>query len=83
MFLEDDWLICPHGLHAALHAIDKAYRYDPRWLALRVSYGFNGIVVPTADVPNLRDSTKDTNVRMFSIKVRTNTQHGPKVNTAV
>ena len=45
MLLEDDWLLCPHGLASVHHAIDKAYRYDPRWLALRVSYGFNGVVV--------------------------------------
>ena len=45
MLLEDDWLLCPHGLVAAAHAIDKAYLYDPHWLALRVSYGFNGVVV--------------------------------------
>ena len=46
MFLEDDWLLCPSGLQAALHAMSRAYRYDPDWIALRVSYGFNGIVVP-------------------------------------
>ena len=30
-------------------------RYDPNWVALRVSYGFNGIIVPQKDVPNLRE----------------------------
>ncbi len=53
MLLEDDWLLCPHGLLATYRAIDKAYLYDPRWLALRVSYGFNGVVVPSADLPSL------------------------------
>ena len=42
MLLEDDWLLCPHGLLAVYHAIDKSYAYDPHWIALRVSYGFNG-----------------------------------------
>lgn len=55
MALEDDWLLCPHGLYAIYHAIDKAYTYDPRWLALRVSYGFNGVIVPQADLPSLAD----------------------------
>ncbi|KAL3929814.1 MAG: hypothetical protein SGPRY_001800 [Prymnesium sp.] len=55
MLLEDDWLICPHALEASLHLISKAYRYDPDWIALRVSYGFNGIIVRGADMSNLRD----------------------------
>ena len=42
MLLEDDWLLCPHGLLAVYHAMDKSYAYDPHWIALRVSYGFNG-----------------------------------------
>lgn len=29
--------------------------YDPKWIALRVSYGFNGIVVRGDDLSNLRD----------------------------
>ena len=55
ILLEDDWLLCPHGLLAINHAIDKAYTYDRRWLALRVSYGFNGVIVPQADLPSLTD----------------------------
>ena len=34
-------------------AIDRAYTHDPHWLALRVSYGFNGVIVPQADLPSL------------------------------
>ena len=34
--------------------LKQATRYDPRWLALRVSYGFNGVVVRQADVPSLQ-----------------------------
>ena len=36
-------------------AIDRAYTYDPHWLALRVSYGFNGVIVPMPDLPSLTD----------------------------
>ena len=53
VLLEDDWLLCPHGLRAIHHAVDKSYLYDPKWLALRVSYGFNGIVVRQPDLPSL------------------------------
>ena len=55
LLLEDDWLLCPHGMAAIQHAMDKAYAYDKAWLALRVSYGFNGVIVPTADLPSLTD----------------------------
>ena len=34
--------------------VNKAYRYDPSWIALRVSYGFNGVVVRQADLPSLQ-----------------------------
>ena len=46
-------LTCPNGTLAPQHAIEKASRYDPHWLALRVSYGFNGVLVRQADVPSL------------------------------
>ena len=48
MMMEDDWLFCPHGLESLRYFLAKAYRYDPAWLALRVSYGFNGVVVHQA-----------------------------------
>ena len=35
--------------------MSKSYSYDPNWIALRVSYGFNGVVVQAADTPSLRD----------------------------
>ena len=55
LLLEDDWLLCPNGFAAILHAMDKASRYDPGWLALRVSYGFNGVIIPGKDLPSLTD----------------------------
>jgi hypothetical protein len=42
---EDDWVLCPNGLLALLHFVREATRLDPRWKALRCSYGFNGVVV--------------------------------------
>ena len=55
MLLEDDWLLCPNGLAAVAHAMDKSYMYDPHWIALRVSYGFNGVVVKGGDLPSLTE----------------------------
>jgi hypothetical protein len=54
LMMEDDWLLCPNGLFALSYFIDKATRYDPRWIALRVSYGFNGIVLRWADMRSLQ-----------------------------
>ena len=54
MMMEDDWLFCPNGLGSLHYAVNKAYRYDPNWIALRVSYGFNGVVVRQADLPSLQ-----------------------------
>ena len=53
MILEDDWLLCAGGLLASNVALQRAYAYDPKWLALRVSYGFNGILLRTPDLPSL------------------------------
>lgn len=52
---EDDWLLCPNGLLAILHLIRTASQLDPNWIALRCSYGFNGIVMRSADLPSLRE----------------------------
>ena len=42
-------------MSSAYHAIDKSYLYDPHWLALRVSYGFNGVIVHQPDLASLAD----------------------------
>ena len=55
LLMEDDWLVCPSALLALQYLLDKAYAYDEDWLALRVSYGFNGVVVRGgADLRSLR-----------------------------
>ncbi len=53
MFMEDDFDTCGHALRAVHYAVAKASLRVPDWLALRVSYGMNGIVMRTADVPTL------------------------------
>ena len=42
MMMEDDWLFCPHALESLRYFLSKAYRYDPGWLALRVSHPHAG-----------------------------------------
>ena len=51
LFLEDDMLLCRHGLVAIQYLLAKASRYHPNWLAIRASYGMNGIFMHMADVP--------------------------------
>jgi len=48
--MEDDFYLCPHALDALFYIIDKAYKMDDDWLAMKVSYGFNGILLRSKDV---------------------------------
>ena len=50
MFMEDDFETCGHFLTALHYALAKAALRVPDWLALRVSYGMNGIVMRQADL---------------------------------
>jgi len=49
MFMEDDFETCHNAIQAIFYATDKANAYSPNWLALRVSYGMNGIVMKSED----------------------------------
>jgi hypothetical protein len=50
LFLEDDMEFCPYVIHAIEYLIDKSSRYHPNWLAVRASYGMNGILMRQSDV---------------------------------
>jgi hypothetical protein len=50
LFLEDDMMLCPHGFLAIQYLLKKASRYFPQWLAIRASYGMNGIFLHNSDV---------------------------------
>jgi hypothetical protein len=50
MFLEDDMILCASGYHTLSYLINKASRYHPNWLAIRLSYGMNGIIMNSKDV---------------------------------
>jgi hypothetical protein len=43
LFHEDDMEFCPHALLAFRYLLGKAEAYHPRWIAVRSSYGMNGI----------------------------------------
>jgi hypothetical protein len=47
MFLEDDFDTCGHAVRVLQYALQKLHRRAPSWLALRVSYGMNGVVLRT------------------------------------
>lgn len=55
LFMEDDWLICPHGLLALVYFVRKVNSVSREWTALRCSYGFNGIVIHSSDLTSLRN----------------------------
>ena len=50
LFLEDDMRFCPSGLLAVQYLLDKSSRYHPNWLAIRASYGMNGIFLHAKDM---------------------------------
>lgn len=54
-FIEDDMNMCPHAIVALAYMIRKADVYSPNWLAIRSSYGMNGILLHDSDVLPFRD----------------------------
>jgi hypothetical protein len=50
LFLEDDMEFCQNGLLAIQYLLSKASRYHPDWLAIRASYGMNGIFMHDKDL---------------------------------
>ncbi len=55
LFLEDDMQFCANGFLAIQHLLAKASRYHPDWLAIRASYGMNGIFMHNKDLPVFAD----------------------------
>ena len=43
LFLEDDMEFCSKVIQTIDYMLKKAERYHPNWLAIRTSYGMNGI----------------------------------------
>lgn len=53
VLMEDDWLLCEGAMRAIRYLLAKATLYQPGFAALRFSYGLNGLLLPTADLPPL------------------------------
>ncbi len=53
LFMEDDFDTCGHALRALQYVAQKAHARAPSWVALRVSYGMNGILMRAPDLPPL------------------------------
>jgi len=53
LLVEDDFMLCPNGLLALYYFLRKATATAAEWLALRVSYGLNGVIVKGADAAAL------------------------------
>lgn len=53
LIAEDDFVLCPHALRALHYYLDKANRYNPQWIGLRVSYGLSGFLFKSSDVTML------------------------------
>ena len=55
LFLEDDMRFCSHGFTTMQYLLDKANRYHPNWLAIRASYGMNGVFMRSNDAQVFAD----------------------------
>jgi len=57
MFMEDDFLLCPHALRTLAYVTSKAHAYfpDDGWSGIRVSYGLCGILLMDRDVGAVAD----------------------------
>lgn len=53
MFMEDDFLLCPHSLQLIYRTLVSATSNYPNWSSARFSTGFNGIVVNQRDINDI------------------------------
>jgi hypothetical protein len=53
LFSEDDMRLCEHGLIALRYLINRATFFRKNWLAVRISYGMNGILMRNNAVSSL------------------------------
>lgn len=61
LLLEDDFEMCKNAFYAIEYVLRKSTKWNPNWIALRVSYGMNGIIIKKNDI--------DTFIAMFSTKL--------------
>jgi len=53
LFMEDDWSLCTHGMLSIQYLISKATALFPQWIALRNSYGLNGVIIKSGDLSDM------------------------------
>lgn len=64
LFMEDDFTLCDNGMFAMQYLIAKASDYYPKWVSLRVSYGLNGVIVKTSELPDII-TYYEKNIQMY------------------
>ena len=50
VFGEDDMALCYHGFRAMSYIVERASQFYPDWLAIRASFGMNGIFLKDEDL---------------------------------
>lgn len=55
LFMEDDMEFCPHIFTSIQYLLHKSDIYHPNWLAIRASYGMNGIFMHREDTEEFAD----------------------------
>ncbi|CAM9352653.1 unnamed protein product, partial [Ectocarpus fasciculatus] len=63
LFLEDDMEVCAFALTSFQYVLNKASLYHPDWLAIRASYGMNGIFMHNKDLLVFADYLRKNQVR--------------------
>ena len=63
VFGEDDMALCDHGFRAMTYIIERASRFYPDWLAIRASFGMNGIFLKDADLLPFADYLEEHQAR--------------------
>lgn len=55
MFLEDDMTLCDNGIQSIRHLLERGEAYSSDWIAIRASFGMNGIFMRGYDLPVFAD----------------------------
>jgi len=55
LFLEDDMLMCPNAIRAIVYLLDRATSYHSDWIAVRASFGMNGIFMQSSELNTFAD----------------------------
>ena len=48
--MEDDMAVCPRALSALRYLVHKSTAYHQNWIAIRMSFGLNGIILHSEDM---------------------------------